>query len=162
MSLTFLMACKCSLITLSDVTLRARHEIWTKYTNARKKTVNLLGSMIASWAMKRSLDSALTCIWISPHSRKQTEWDKKGTRLGSQSTTYHCKVVWDLNWPKENSDSGARLSDLTASSHHCGRLRTRSLSQGERNQPIAWSFIPVQRRKLHEIFTIQSGVGSGT
>lgn len=51
----------------------------------QNKAVNLLGSTSVSWVMTRSLDSALTWVWIS-FTGANLEWDKKGTRLECQST----------------------------------------------------------------------------
>lgn len=62
----------------------------------QNKAMNLLGSTSVSWVMTRSLDSALTCTWIS-FTGANMEWEKKGTRLGSQSTKcgLPCEVVWE-------------------------------------------------------------------
>lgn len=99
----------------------------------QNKAVNLLGSTSVSWVMTRILDSALTCVWIS-FTGANMEWDKKGTRLESQPTTYPCEIFGNS---KENNDLGADLSGLSASSYHCGRLSMRSPSHRERNEPTA-------------------------
>lgn len=157
------MACKCSLITLSEVTLQGRYGIWTIYTNSQKKTVNLLGSMSVSLAMKKSLESALTWAWIYPHSQEQTcNGIRKESHWGANPPfTPPYKVVCELSCWKENSDAYAGVSDLSASSYHCGHLSMRSLSLPRKKSANCLVFHSCSKKRISWVFTevtVQSGL----
>lgn len=88
------MACKCSRITLSKVTLWGRHKIWNRYTNAQKNTtVNFLGSMRLWAGPRRGAWTQLSPVsGFLPVSVEQAGSGMKD-QVGEQ--------IRELSWPKE-------------------------------------------------------------
>lgn len=63
----------------------------------QNKALNLLGSTSVSWVMRRSLDSALTWVWISFTGATWNEIRKgPGWRANPPTMDCPCEAVWEL------------------------------------------------------------------